>query len=95
MDKRRAYEEKFAAQVDKWSAQLAVYKAKTDQATAQAKIDCCEITESLQHKHDEAKTRLQELKDSSDEAWVDIKKGADHAWTEVKTAFHSAASKFN
>ena len=95
MDKRKAYEEKFAAQVDGWTAQLAVYKDKSEQATAQAKIEYCEITEALQRQHDGAKTKLQELKGSSDEAWGEIKKGADHAWTEVKAAFRSAASKFN
>ena len=94
MGKRKAYEEKLAAQLEEWNAQLALFKAKADKATAEAKIEYYEITEALQHKHDEARTKLQELKAAGDEAWEDLKAGAENAWIEVKTAFHSAASKF-
>lgn len=93
-DKRNAYEEKLAAQLEEWNAQVALFKAKADKATAAAKIEYCEITEALQRKHDEARTKLQELKAASDDAWEDLKSGAEHAWTDVKTAFHSAAAKF-
>jgi hypothetical protein len=95
MDKRKAYEEKFEAQVNGWAAQLAGFKAKADQATAQAKIDYCEITEALQLKQEDAKTKLHHLKTASDAAWEEAKKGADTAWTDVKIAFRSATSKFN
>ncbi len=94
MDKRKAYEEKLAAQLEEWSAQLALFKAKANKASAEAKIEYFAITEALQHKHDKAWTRLQEMKSASDEAWEDLKTGAENAWTEVKSAFHGAASKF-
>jgi hypothetical protein len=48
----------------------------------------------LQHKQNEAKTKLQELKTAGDEAWEDLKAGADKAWAEVKTAYHDATSRF-
>jgi hypothetical protein len=48
----------------------------------------------LQRKQDEARTKLHELKTTSDEAWEDLKAGAEKAWDEVKKAFHVAASKF-
>lgn len=92
--KREAHEEKLAAQLEEWNAQVALLKAKADKATAQAKIEYYETIEALQHKHDEARTKLQELKAASDEAWEDLKTGAEKAWTEVRTAFHGAASKF-
>lgn len=94
MDKRKAYEEKLAAQLEEWNAQLALLKGKANKATAGAKIEYGKITESLQHKHDEAGAKLKELMAASDEAWESLKAGAESAWSEVKAAFHSATSKF-
>ena len=95
MDKRKAYEEKLAAELAGWNAQLDGFKAKADKATAEAKIEYCKITESLQRKHDEGKTKLHALKSSTDEAWEVLKTGSENAWSELKIAFHGAASKFN
>ena len=38
-DKRKAYEEKLDAQLKEWSAQIALLKAKADNAKADAKIE--------------------------------------------------------
>jgi len=93
-DKRKAYEEKLDAQLKEWSAQIALLKAKADNAKADAKIEYYKTIEALQRKQNEAKTKLQELKTAGDEAWEDLKTGAEKAWAEVKTAFHDAISKF-
>ncbi len=94
MEKRKAYEEKLDAQLKEWSAQIALFKARADKAKAEVKIEYYKTIEALQHKQDEAMTKLHELKTSGDEAWEDLKTGAEKAWAEVKAAFHSAASKF-
>jgi len=93
-DKRKAYEEKIDAQLEEWNAQLALLRARAAKARAGAKVEYNKTLEALQHRHDEARARLHELKTSSDEAWEDFKTGAEKAWAEVKTAFHDAASKF-
>jgi len=93
-DKRKAYEEKLDAQLKEWNAQIALLKAKAENTKADAKIDYYKTIEALEHKQDEAKTKLQELKSSGDEAWEDLKAGAENVWTELKTAFQSAASRF-
>ena len=94
-EKRKAYEEKLAKNLEEaWDTQLALLKARTEKATAEAKLEYYEITEALQRKQDEARKKLQELKAASDEAWEDLKTGAENAWTEVTNAFHAAASKF-
>jgi len=93
-DKRKAYEEKLDAQLEEWNAQTALFKARADKAKAEAKIEYYKTIEALQHKQDEARTKLRELKTAGDEAWEDLKTGAEKAWDEVKTAFSSAASKF-
>jgi multidrug resistance efflux pump len=93
-NKRKAYEEKIDAQLEEWSAQIALLKARADKARAEAKVEYYKTIEALQRRQDEARAKLDELKTAGDEAWEDLKKGAEKAWDEVKAAFHSAASKF-
>ena len=93
-DQRKAFEEKFDAQLKGWSLELAMLKAKADKAKAEAKIDCYKTIETLQGKHDSARTKLRELRAAGDDAWEDLKTGAERAWTEVKASFSSADSRF-
>lgn len=93
-DKRKAYEEKFDAQLKEWNAEIDLLKAKAKNAKADAKIDYFKTIDALEHKQGEAKTKLRELKTAGDEAWEAVKAGAEKAWAEVKTAYHEAASKF-
>ena len=93
-DKRKAYEERFDAQMREWSAEIALLNAKADKAKAEAKIEYYKTIESLQGKQDAAKAKLQELRAAGDDAWEDLKTGAENVWTDVKTAFAGAASRF-
>jgi hypothetical protein len=93
-NKRKAYEEKLEAQLKEWSAQIALLRAKADNAKADAKIEYYKTVDALQHKQNEAKAKLQELKTAGDEAWEDLKAGAEKAWAEIKTAYHDATSRF-
>jgi hypothetical protein len=93
-DKRKAYEERLDAQLKEWNAQIALLKARAENAKADAKVDYYKTIEAFEHKQDKAKTKLQELKTAGDEAWDAVKTGAEKAWAEVKTAYHDAVSKF-
>ncbi|MFO8165933.1 MAG: hypothetical protein R6T98_15550 [Desulfatiglandales bacterium] len=93
-DERKAYEEKLDAQLKEWDAEIALLKAKADNAKSDAKIDYYKSIESLEHKQNKAKTKLQELKTSGDEAWEAVKGGVEKTWAEVKAAYHDVASKF-
>ena len=93
-DMRKAYEEKFDAQLDEWGAQIALLKARADKAKADVKIDYYKTIEALQRKQDLSRTKLKELKASGDDAWEDIKTGAEKSWADVKTAYHDATSRF-
>jgi predicted ATP-binding protein involved in virulence len=66
-DKRKAYEEKLDAQLEEWNAQIALLKAKSDKGKAEAKIEYYKTIGALQHKQDEARTKLHELKTAGDE----------------------------
>ena len=93
-NKRKAYEEKLDAQLDEWSAQINVLKARADKAKAEVKIEYYKTIEVLERKQKDAKAKLQELKTAGDEAWEDLKTGAEKAWDEVKTAYREASAKF-
>ena len=94
MDKRKRYEEKLDAQLEEWSAQMTLLKAKADSAMAEAKIQYYKTIEALQYEQDTARMKLGELKGASDEAWEEIKTGVEEAWTIVEDSLRSAASKF-
>jgi predicted ATP-binding protein involved in virulence len=93
-DKRKAYEEKLDTQLKEWDAEIALLKAKAENAKSDAKIDYYKTIETLEHKQDKAKTKFQELKTSGDEAWEAVKGGVEKTWDEVKAAYHEAVSKF-
>jgi chromosome segregation ATPase len=93
-EKRRAYEEKLDAQLNEWNAQIALLRAKAENARASSKIHYYKTIDDLEEKRNAAKTKLRELKAAGEEAWDDLKTGAEKAWAEVKIAFHDATSKF-
>jgi hypothetical protein len=93
-DKRKAYEEKFDAQLKEWSAHISLLNAKADKAEAEAKIEYYKTIETLQGKQDTAKMKLQEIRTTGDDGWEDLKAGAENVWTEVNSAFQSAATRF-
>lgn len=93
-NQRKAYEEKLEAQLKEWATQIALLMAKADKAKAEAKIDFYKTIDALQHKQEEARTKLNELKTAGDEAWEDVKKGAEKAWAEIKIAYKDATSRF-
>ena len=93
-DKRKAFEEKFDAQLKEWSAEIALLKAKADKAKAEVKIEYYKTLETLQGKQEVARTKLKELRSSGDDAWEDVKAGAENVWTEIKVLIQNAASRF-
>lgn len=93
-EKRKAFEEKLDAQLKEWSAEIALLKAKAENAKADVKGKYAAKIDALQHKRDIAKEKLHELRAAGDEAWEDLKNGVEKAWDEVKTAIHDASAKF-
>ena len=93
-DKRKAYEDKFDAQLKEWNAEITLLNAKADKAKAEAKIEYYKTIETLQGKQDKARMKLQEMRTAGDDVWEDLKTGAENVWTEVNSAFQSAATKF-
>lgn len=93
-DRRKAYEEKFDAQLDEWAAQIRLFKAKAASAKAEAKVEYYRTIDALQAKQSEASSKLRELKSAGDEAWEDFRKGAEKAWEDMLSAYNDARSRF-
>ena len=59
---------KLDAQLKEWKPRIVVLKSKADKAKADTKMDYYKIIQVLEHKGDEVRTKLQELKIAGDEA---------------------------
>ncbi len=93
--KKKIYEERVRAELDKLNAQIAELRAKGDQVKADARIQYTNLLEELQVKQSAAERKLSEMQSSSEDAWADLQRGFEKAWSDLQTAFDSAASKVN
>lgn len=91
---RREFIETMEAQLKVWDAELQKLAAKAEKARAEAKADLDDQIKKLRAKRAETKTRLDELRGKSGEAWVDLKDGIEKAWRELKTGIDKAVMKF-
>ena len=90
MNSRKAYKEKYEAQLKEWGAKFEVLKAQAEKATAQAKIDFTSHVNSVQERFEAAKAKLNHLGKSTDATWHDVKKEADKAWHDIEHALEGA-----
>lgn len=91
---RQEYQAKVKAELDKFNAQVEEMKAKAAQAQADAKADYHSRMEEVYAKRDAAQNKLQELQNTSAEAWEDVQKGFENAWNDLTDAFERASQNF-
>lgn len=94
MSNKDAYEQKLQAKLDEWQADLDKLKAKAKGAEADARIEYQEEIDRLESQRNEARQKLAELREASDDAWEDLKDGVERAWDSVSESFKSARSRF-
>ncbi|TVQ42069.1 MAG: hypothetical protein EA365_16100 [Gloeocapsa sp. DLM2.Bin57] len=94
MEDKNTYQGEMETKLQQLGAQLDTLKAKSDQATADAKAEIDKHIQELTAKQEELKQRLAELKNSSDDAWESLKTGVQTAWDDLSKAFDEAVSKF-
>jgi len=82
------------AQLRQWGVDLEKFKARADQAGAEARAEFDKQMAALRTRMDEAQKRLQEVKKAGGSATEEMKKGVENAWAEMRKAFGSAASKW-
>jgi len=94
MATKDAYHKKLDAQLKEWDARLALLSAKTQKATADARIHYENELESLKSKQAAARKTLEELGKRGENAWEDMKDGAEKAWDEMNKAIEKMAARF-
>ncbi len=94
MENREAYIEKFNAQLKEIRADLDKLDAKARQSEADLKIKYQDQIEDLKRKQIEAQAKLDEIKNSSGDAWQELKAGADVAFENLKISWNNAWEKF-
>lgn len=94
-DRREEYQQKVRAELDKINARIDEFRAKVDHAKADASAEYHSQLEQLISKRDAAQNKLQELQQSSGEAWDELQRGFENAWNELNKSFQNATSVFN
>jgi len=94
MSKKTDYEKKLQVQLDEFSAEIEKLKSRADKTEADSDQWPQKQIEVLREKHKMAKGKLNELKESGDDAWEDMKEGISSAWDSVSVAIKSAAKRF-
>ncbi|MRR53936.1 MAG: coiled coil domain-containing protein [Deltaproteobacteria bacterium] len=94
MEDKDLYREKFEANLNKLKAQIDVLEAKADLLKAESKLELKQQIQSLRQKRDAIANKLDQLKQSSGEAWKDIKAGLESATKELKGALGKAMDQF-
>src|SRR6056297_2046857 len=93
-DEKDAYRQKLEARLDQWRAEIDKLQAKAAEAGADARVEYEKQVDELREKQDEAREKLKELDNASDDAWQDIKEGVEKAWESLGDAVKSARERF-
>ena len=94
MSVKEAFQKKLQAQLDEWETEINKLKARADKAGAEARLEYYKHVESLQAKHKAAKRKLDEFKETGDDAWEDLKDGMENAWSDLSNGVKSVMSRF-
>ena len=91
---RHEYIDKLKEKLDEWDADIDELEARAQNTKTELEFEIKDQITALKLRRDIMKLKLNEIRDSSEEAWEDIKVGAEEAWADVKDAMKKAKSHF-
>ena len=94
MTSRHEYIDKLKEKLDEWDADIDELEARAQNTKTELEFEIKDQITALKLRRDIMKLKLNEIRDSSEEAWEDIKAGAEEAWADVKDAMKKAKSHF-
>ncbi len=94
MTMKDAYVQKIQARLNAWDSEIESLKAKAIEANADARIAIEEQIVAVEKQQKEAQQKLDELRQSNEDAWGDLKAGAESAWMSLEKAIENAAKRF-
>lgn len=93
MKERKEYIDKMAEQLKAWDTEIAKYQEKANHMGDDVRSQYQERIARLKERRENVQIRLNELRQSGDEAWQVLKNGFEKSWSELKEAFDNARSK--
>ncbi len=94
MKTRQEYIDKMAKQLKDWSSRIDEMETKMAVAKEDLKSGYQNNLRDLKKKRDSVQQKLQELRQSSGEAWETLRDGLDKTWIDFTEAVSSAKDKF-
>jgi hypothetical protein len=94
MEEKKGYLLKMAEQLEHLDAKIAALKGKTAEAGEAAKVEINKKIEELSAKQQEARQKLQELKEAGGEKWESLKGRTEKARDSLEEAVTKILSKF-
>ena len=95
MKPKQAYEQKLQAKLDEWQAGIKMLEARAAQADAELKLEIDNEIGRLHERQQKARKRLEELRDSSEDAWEHLKAGVEQAFHDMGEGFKAASKKYH
>ncbi|WPL18254.1 hypothetical protein Thiowin_03318 [Thiorhodovibrio winogradskyi] len=94
MTDRQSIIDQFKAKLDQWDAEIDELEAKARGASAEARANLHEQISKLKDQRGEAGSRLDELRESSQEAWQEVQAGAQRATEALGESLRAVREKF-
>lgn len=94
MTERAEYIDKLSAKLKEWDAEIKKMEAKLAQRKVESKIAYEKKIEELKDRKKSLSARLEEIEQSSSEAWESMKDGTEKIVNDFRDTFREVASKF-
>ena len=94
MKTKEQYIEKLSAELKVWSAQIDDLTGRADNAVEELKLKYHAEIDVLRGKQRIAAEKIQELENSSGDAWQSVKETAEHIWDDLREGVSNVVSKF-
>ncbi len=94
MADREAYVQKIKAKIDELDAKIDQMEAKVRSTTADMKLKYEDQIAEIRGKRDNARQKLQSVKEAGGGAWKEMKEGMDKAVDALKEAYERAKKHF-
>jgi hypothetical protein len=87
---KQAYQDRLKAHIEEWESRIEQLAARAIRAEAALRERLSSEESGLLQQLAEARSRLRELIDASEEGWEEVKAGAEKIWVDVREAWERA-----
>ncbi|WP_257304837.1 hypothetical protein [Geothrix campi] len=94
LQNRWLYESKLEAQLARWKAGIAVFRAEARPVGIDDAVRFDQSIDALQHQLDMANHHLSSLRGASDEAWQNVKVSTERSWMNFTAIVQDPAFKY-